>query len=111
MALTASITLVASSFYTRRARDEHSEHIIKSPLASVLARPLAKQQRLPYPPDSVPGARDVNTPYGCIRVHEWGPEAGRKVLLVHGISTPCLALASVAEELARNGCRVMMFGR
>jgi hypothetical protein len=32
------------------------------------------------------------------------------VLLVHGISTPCIALGSLAEELVQGGCRVMLFG-
>jgi pimeloyl-ACP methyl ester carboxylesterase len=57
----------------------------------------------------LPGARDVDTPYGSIRVYEYGPEDGRKVLLVHGISTPAIALGSVANNLAEKGCRVMLF--
>ena len=39
---------------------------------------------------------------------EWGPEKGRKVLLVHGISTPCVALGGVANGLVEKGCRVML---
>jgi hypothetical protein len=65
--------------------------------------------RLPYPLDSLPGARDVPSPAGNIRVYEFGPEDGRKVLLIHGISTPCLALGGVAHGLEEKGCRVMMF--
>lgn len=65
---------------------------------------------LPYPPDCLPGSRDVDTPYGTIRVYEWGPEDGRKVLFVHGISTPCIAFAGLAKRLVeREGCRVMLF--
>jgi pimeloyl-ACP methyl ester carboxylesterase len=47
--------------------------------------------------------------YGTVRVYEWGPEDGRKVLLVHGISTPCLCLGAIAEGLVMKGCRVMLF--
>ena len=65
--------------------------------------------RLPYPLDSLPGARDIQSPAGSIRVYEFGPEAGRKVLLIHGISTPCLALGGVAHGLVEKGCRVMLF--
>ena len=85
--------------------------IIDSPLPSI-QRNLTKQQqdRLPYAPDVLEGARDVATPFGSIRVYEWGPEDGRKVLLVHGISTPCIALVGLAEELVAKGCRVMLFG-
>jgi pimeloyl-ACP methyl ester carboxylesterase len=63
-----------------------------------------------YPPTSLPGARDVPTPYGSIRTYEWGPTTGRKILFVHGISTPCIALAGLAQELVeQHGCRVMLF--
>ncbi|KAL2413071.1 hypothetical protein ABEF95_002445 [Exophiala dermatitidis] len=68
-----------------------------------------EQSQLPYPPDVLPGARDVETPYGSIRVYEFGPESGRKVLLVHGISTPAIALGAVAHGLVDRGCRVMLF--
>lgn len=75
-------------------------------------RPPSTQDlaKLPYPPDCLPGARDVDTPYGNIRVYEWGPEDGRKVLFVHGISTPCIAFAGLAKRLVeQHGCRVMLF--
>ncbi|KAL4871363.1 hypothetical protein BDV12DRAFT_27669 [Aspergillus spectabilis] len=63
----------------------------------------------PLPLDVLPGARDVQTPYGSIRVYEWGPEAGPKVLLVHGITTPCVSLGGLAHALVDRGCRVMLF--
>lgn len=67
--------------------------------------------RLPYPPSGfLPGARNVSSPYGKIRVYEFGPErAERRVVLLHGISTSSPALAAVAEQLAAHGCRVMLF--
>jgi len=85
--------------------------ILDSPVHTVLPQ-LSRQDQalLPYPPGALPGGRDVDTPYGNIRVYEWGPEDGRKVLLVHGISTPCLSLAATAKHLADKGCRVMLFG-
>ncbi|KFY64173.1 hypothetical protein V496_03431, partial [Pseudogymnoascus sp. VKM F-4515 (FW-2607)] len=64
---------------------------------------------LVYPPDALPGGRDVDTPYGSIRVYEWGPEDGHKILLVHGITTPCLALGGLAHGLVKKGYRVMLF--
>ena len=84
--------------------------IIRSPATTLLPRLSPDEQRaLPYPPDVFPGARDVDSPYGSIRVYEWGPEGGRKVLMVHGISTPCLAFGAVAHGLVEKGCRVMLF--
>ncbi|TKA32565.1 hypothetical protein B0A50_01673 [Salinomyces thailandicus] len=92
-------------------------HIIPSPRqaleplnSATQNSPDREKDDLPYPPNALPGARDVSTPYGSIRVYEWGPETGRKVLLVHGISTPCIALARIAQLLVeREGCRVMLF--
>jgi len=69
----------------------------------------AEKKALPLPPDVFPGSRDVATPYGSIRVYEWGPEDGTKVLFVHGITTPCLALGGIAHALADRGCRVILF--
>ncbi|KYK58430.1 alpha/beta hydrolase [Drechmeria coniospora] len=65
---------------------------------------------LPYAPDVFPGGREVESEYGTIKVFEWGPEAGEKVLLMHGIGTPCIALGDMAKEFVRRGCRVMLFG-
>lgn len=65
---------------------------------------------IPYPEDALPGARDISTPYGSVRTYEFGPTTGRKVLLIHGISTPCISLASLAHALVeKEGCRVLLF--
>ena len=84
--------------------------VIPSPIKSPSSKPPTEENAsCPYPPDAYPGARDVQSPYGSLRVYEWGPEDGKKVLLVHGISNPCIALGAVAHGLANKGCRVMMF--
>lgn len=81
-----------------------------SPLQTLIPKlSEAEAAELPYPPDAYPGARDVTSPYGFLRVYEWGPEDGRKVVLVHGISNPCVALGSIAHGLVDKGCRVMLF--
>lgn len=64
----------------------------------------------PYPPNALEGARDIDTPYGSIRVYEWGPKEGKRVLLIHGMSTPSVALSDLAHKLVKKGCRVMVFG-
>jgi hypothetical protein len=94
----------------------HSASVTKKPRSNTPAPASAEKARLPpaedlpYPSDALPGARLVDSPYGTVNVFEWGPEAGEKVLLLHGIGTPCIALGDMAEELARNGYRVMLFG-
>ena len=86
------------------------ETIIESP-RNALPPTASEFADLPYPPDVLPGARDVDSPYGSLRVYEWGPEEGRKVLFIHGISTPCIALGALAHGLVERGCRVMLFGK
>lgn len=93
-------------------RKDHGGALLLSPRTSAAAS--ASPSKLedgeqPLPLDVLPGARDVPTPYGSVRVYEWGPEDGAKVLLVHGITTPCLALGGLAHALADRGYRVMMF--
>jgi hypothetical protein len=89
---------------------ESAETIIPSPRARILTGISEEENHnLPLPNDVLPGARDVASPYGSIRVYEWGREEGPKVLLVHGITTPCIALGGVAHALVDRGCRVMLF--
>ncbi|KAE8825936.1 hypothetical protein HRS9122_10121 [Pyrenophora teres f. teres] len=84
---------------------------IRSPRESLLPE-LSDEDaaELPYHPAALPGARDVNTPFGSIRVYEFGPRDGEKVLLIHGISTPSIALTDLAHKLVARGRRVMLFG-
>jgi hypothetical protein len=88
----------------------HKQTILVSPRRTGLSTLSEEENRkLPVPDDVLPGARDVASPYGSIRVYEWGREDGPKVLLVHGITTPCIALGGVAHALVDRGCRVMLF--
>ncbi|KAI0020980.1 alpha/beta-hydrolase [Xylariomycetidae sp. FL0641] len=94
--------------YARR-RIAPKAKIIPSPLKRVVPAPASETQRLPYPPDALPGGRDVDTPYGSIRVFEWGPADGARVLFIPGISTPVVALGDLGHDLADRGYRVMLF--
>jgi pimeloyl-ACP methyl ester carboxylesterase len=102
-----------SILYSAIASTKSKPRILPSPLSTHDASSLS---RAPYPPsDYIPGPRDVPTPYGNMRIYEFGPaDAGRKVLVIHGISTPCVSVAGIASGLADKGCRVMLldlFGR
>ncbi|KAI1820332.1 Alpha/Beta hydrolase protein [Xylaria intraflava] len=102
-----TLTLTSLMRYALRTR---KPQIIRGALTTSVPR-MSKEERakIPYPSDEIPGARDVVTPYGNIRVYEFGPEQGRKVLFVHGISTSCMTLIDLANGLVEKGCRVMMF--
>ncbi|KAF2160426.1 hypothetical protein M409DRAFT_70393 [Zasmidium cellare ATCC 36951] len=84
----------------------HRPKIYHAPTQDLLT---SREDDIPYPPDALPGGRDVSTPFGKTRVYEWGAESGRKILFVHGISTPCVVFARLAERLVDRGHRVMLF--
>lgn len=111
LVLVAGVGLFSAGAITRGLfRSPRTATVFPSPQKTLLPKLSdVEKSDLPYPPDVFPGARDVDTPYGSIRVYEFGPEDGRKVILVHGISTPAIALGSVANNLADNGCRVLLF--
>lgn len=83
IAITLPIVAVAAARYAKSLFPTHSysqTKIIPSPRKSLELLKGKALDDLPYPPDALPGGRDVNTPYGNIRVYEWGPENGRRVL-------------------------------
>ncbi|KAI1134933.1 Alpha/Beta hydrolase protein [Hypoxylon sp. FL0543] len=83
---------------------------IQSPLATLIPFiPAEEAAKMAYPPNALPGARNVETFYGAMRVYEWGPEDGSKVLFVHGDATPCLIFSKIAQGLVDAGHRVMLF--
>ncbi|KKY33880.1 putative rab proteins geranylgeranyltransferase component a [Diaporthe ampelina] len=83
--------------------------IIKSPKQAALSPLSTELSSLPYPPDALPGGRDVPTPYGNVHVFEFGPSDGERVLFLHGLSMPCLSGSRTAVSLADKGYRVMLF--
>ncbi|KAK3938450.1 alpha/beta-hydrolase [Diplogelasinospora grovesii] len=111
---TAAISVLCFSLgYCLRAflasRSGSPRGITKSPRHMLERLSDEEIAALPYPPDMLPGGRQVETPYGTIQAYEWGPESGEKVLLIPGIGTPVLALGELGKELVERGCRVMMF--
>ncbi|KAF4464659.1 2-hydroxy-6-oxo-6-phenylhexa-24-dienoate hydrolase [Fusarium albosuccineum] len=111
VAVTTAIATVAFLALARAALYPVLPKTIRNPLKEgVYAKANAsKNKNLVYQPDQFPGARDVETPYGSIRVYEFGPETGEKVFFVHGISTPCITLGPLGNALAKRGYRVMLF--
>ncbi|KAI1738158.1 Alpha/Beta hydrolase protein [Xylaria scruposa] len=87
-----------------------STNRIQSPQATLIPFITAEEAAtLAYPPNALPGARNVETFYGAMRVYEWGPTSGEKVLFVHGDATPCLVFSKIAQMLVDSGYRVMLF--
>ncbi|KAI1263055.1 alpha/beta-hydrolase [Xylariaceae sp. FL1019] len=107
---TTAVATLGLLWMARRALWPQQQQIIKGALTTSIPK-LSNDEiaQISYPPDYFPGARDVFTPYGTIRVYEFGPEDGKKVLLIHGISTSCMTLGDVTNALVEKGCRVMLF--
>jgi hypothetical protein len=89
-----------------------SSNRIPSPQTTLIPFISAEEAAMmAYPPSALPGARDVETFYGNMRVYEWGPTDGEKILFVHGDATPCLVFSKIAQGLVDVGYRVMLFGK
>lgn len=104
--LTLSLIAAVNYVIFNRLLRPTRPRVLPSPLTTLPPTTLAA---LVYHPAYFPGARDVPTPFGSIRCYEFGPATGRKVLLVHGISTSCMTLTHLAHGLAATGCRVLLF--
>lgn len=46
-----------------------------------------------------------------MRVYEWGPEEGRKVIMIPGDTTPAPIFSPLAKALVLKGLRVMIVGK
>ncbi|SPN96940.1 related to 2-hydroxy-6-oxo-6-phenylhexa-2,4-dienoate hydrolase [Cephalotrichum gorgonifer] len=111
-ALVAAIATATVAFLwlARAALYPPSQSILPNPLRTKIPYLSEKEvARLEYGPDAYPGARDVSTPYGTMRVYEWGPENGEKILFIHGISTSCMTVSVLAQAMVERGHRVMIF--
>ena len=115
LALATTALLLTLGLFTRGLGSEGGRRglrIVPGPTKTLLPK-LSREQAslLPYPPNLLPSARDVDTPYGTMRVYEWGPQAGRKVVLVHGDTIPGGPLfGELARGLVEKGCRVLVLG-
>ena len=109
-ALAVAATIGFYVFSNWRTKISSSRVSIPSPATTLLPilSPSATSD-LPYPPDFFPSPSDISTPHGRIRTYEWGPAAGRKVILIHGDTSPSPIFHNIAHGLVSKGCRVMLF--
>lgn len=110
LVITTAVTTASLYAILNRIIHPRRPTVLPSPLSTHISRLSPEESsQLLYPPEYFPGARDVPTPYGSVRCYEFGPASGRKVLLVHGISTSCMTLTHIAHGLVERGCRVLLF--
>ena len=113
LVITSITTILLTLGLFKASREtEATRRVIPSPRETLLPQLNDDEvNALAYPPTMFPGARDVDTPYGKMRVYEWGPEDGKKVVLIHGDATPSPLFAPIAKALVDRGYRVMLFGK
>ncbi|KAI8982755.1 alpha/beta-hydrolase [Trametes punicea] len=76
---------------------------------SLATLPKTSPSRLIYPDDFYDGGAYVKLPYGSVRYWLIGPEDGKPVALIHGLSVPAIIWKDVAPQLAANGYRVLLY--
>lgn len=110
--LSFAIIGVSLRLFARSNKHTQTRKAIPSPRTTLLPRLNSEQLSvLLYPPDLLPGPRDVDTPYGTMRVYEWGPEEGKKVIMISGDTTPAPIFSSVAKALVLYELRVIVIGK
>ncbi|KAI1795097.1 alpha/beta-hydrolase [Ganoderma leucocontextum] len=62
-----------------------------------------------YPDNYYEGGAYVKFPQGSVRYWLVGPENGRRVVLIHGLSVPAIIWKDVAPKLVAKGYRVLLY--
>ncbi|KII94579.1 hypothetical protein PLICRDRAFT_96811 [Plicaturopsis crispa FD-325 SS-3] len=76
---------------------------------SLASLPLESPSWSIYPEDFYPGGAYLQLPYGRMRYWLMGPEDGKKIVLIHGLSVPAIMWKDVAPTLAARGFRVLLY--
>ncbi|KAF9381136.1 hypothetical protein CPC16_009987 [Podila verticillata] len=78
-------------------------------LPSLRALPSQESSKSAYPEDYYPGGDYADLTFGETHYFLFGPEDGKKVVFVHGLSTPASVWSKVARHMANSGCRVLLY--
>ncbi|OLL26620.1 Serine hydrolase-like protein [Neolecta irregularis DAH-3] len=81
----------------------------RSPLIYLNSLSKEEKKSLPYSLDFFPNGEFIKSPYGYIRAYRFGPLDGKKVLFLHGISTPCPVFRDLANTSVESGFQVLLF--
>ncbi|KAI0326699.1 alpha/beta-hydrolase [Cubamyces sp. BRFM 1775] len=103
--LVCPAVVILSYFFTVFPHTPESLYIHPS-LATL---PKTSQSRVIYPDNFYDGGAYVKLPYGTVRYWLIGPEHGKRVVLIHGLSVPAIIWKDVAPKLASKGFRVLLY--
>ncbi|KAG8746990.1 hypothetical protein FRC10_002789 [Ceratobasidium sp. 414] len=105
--LYTTIPILASGVPTKPKRYPSLDTLVVAQ-GSRLAK-LKKRAHEVYPPDLLGQAHSVDLPKGRVKYWLSGPEEGKRVVLIHGLSMPSLIWKPVADQLAKTGFRVLVY--
>jgi len=101
-------TIVVASVAGLLAVGATSISLVNSPSPRILKAPEPSEAG-EYKHSLFEGGATLQTPYGRLRFYELGPKDGKKVLLIHGISTPCPVWQRLVPQLVNSGHRVLCY--
>ncbi|KAG0255721.1 hypothetical protein BG011_004962 [Mortierella polycephala] len=78
-------------------------------LPSLRALPPQSTKRAVYPEDYYPGGEYADLSFGETHYFLFGPEDGKKIVFVHGLSTPASVYNKTANHMANQGYRVLLY--
>ncbi|KAG9121525.1 hypothetical protein FRC07_002474 [Ceratobasidium sp. 392] len=105
--LYTAIPALASGIPTRSKRYPSLETLVVAEDSRI--GKLKKRAHEVYPPDLYGQGHSVDLPKGRVKYWLLGPEDGKRVVLIHGLSMPSLIWKPVANKLAKTGFRVLVY--
>ncbi|KAG0204451.1 hypothetical protein BGX28_003597, partial [Mortierella sp. GBA30] len=108
IAATAAVSTVLAAVGLRKAYASITAERGKTlPSLRAVASQLA--HKCAYPENYFPGGAYAELSFGETHYFLFGPEDGKKVVFVHGLSTPASVYNRVARQMVKNGCRVLLY--
>ncbi|PSR79227.1 hypothetical protein PHLCEN_2v7085 [Hermanssonia centrifuga] len=71
--------------------------------------PESSPLRQMFPETFYSNGNYYSSPFGRVKYWILGPADGKKIVLIHGISTPSFGFKNVAPELVKNGFQVLLY--
>ncbi|KAG0368399.1 hypothetical protein BGX24_002845 [Mortierella sp. AD032] len=109
MATTSVVVAAAASVLALVGAKKVYSAITAKPSLTLPSLRAANLLKCAYPEDYYPGGEYAKLSYGETHYFMFGPKDGKKVVFVHGLSTPASVYNGVARHMSDNGCRVLLY--
>ncbi|KAJ7059762.1 Alpha/Beta hydrolase protein [Mycena amicta] len=100
---------LAAVLFAVRALPLHSNRLPCTTHTGLGSLPPDSRVRTLYPEDWATGGAYVTLPMGRVRYWLVGPETGKKVVLIHGLTTPALVFSRIVPTLVAAGFLVLIY--